>query len=326
MKFPDVSIIIPAYNAQDTIKTCLDSMMKLDYPQEKIEIIMVDNNSTDSTWEIARGYPITVLRQMNVQSSYASRNLGIESAKGDILAFTDTDCSVSPQWLQNLLSSSDNPHIGCFAGRIEAYEPRTLAEQFAAVDEENHDQEHSLKKGYLPAANTANVAYRREVFQKIGLFRSDLRSGGDAELTWRFVQNGEYGIDYNPDAVVYHKHRTSIRDLYRQHIKYGESITDLLKLYPESCDKTFWFLVDAFRSGWRGMVTLPGNLLRYRRGEAAKVDVWFDLLRSLCRFGLVVGRIKANGRRSDGRVSGLTIVRYLVRTSVVRLRDFILYS
>jgi cellulose synthase/poly-beta-1,6-N-acetylglucosamine synthase-like glycosyltransferase len=326
MKFPDVSIIIPAYNAQDTIKTCLDSMMKLDYPQEKIEIIMVDNNSTDSTWEIARGYPIAVLRQMNVQSSYASRNLGIESAKGDILAFTDTDCSVSPQWLQNLLSSSDNPHIGCFAGRIEAYEPRTLAEQFAAVDEENHDQEHSLKKGYLPAANTANVAYRREVFQKIGLFRSDLRSGGDAELTWRFVQNGEYGIDYNPDAVVYHKHRTSIRDLYRQHIKYGESITDLLKLYPESCDKTFWFLVDAFRSGWRGMVTLPGNLLRYRRGEAAKVDVWFDLLRSLCRFGLVVGRIKANGRRSDGRVSGLTIVRYLVRTSVVRLRDFILYS
>jgi len=325
MKFQGVSIIIPAYNAQDTIAMCLDSIMNLDYPREKLEIIVVDNNSTDSTADIATGYSVTVLREENVQSSYASRNRGIQNAKGEILAFTDTDCIVSQQWLKNLLSSCGNPEIGCFAGRIEAYEPQTLAEQFAAVDEENHDQEHSLKKGYLPAANTANVAYRREVFQKIGLFRNDLRSGGDAELTWRLVQNGDYTINYNPDAVVYHKHRTSIRGLYRQHIKYGESITDLLKLYPESCDKTFWFLVDAFRSGWRGMVTLPGNLLRYWRGEASKVDLWFDFLRSLCRFGLVVGRIKANGRRSDGKVSGLTIMRYLVRTSVVRLRDFILY-
>jgi cellulose synthase/poly-beta-1,6-N-acetylglucosamine synthase-like glycosyltransferase len=325
MKYPSVSIIIPAYNAQDSLQGCLDSLMQLEYPREKMEVILVDNNSTDSTGEIARSYPITVLHQREIQSSYASRNWGIQHANGEILAFTDTDCIASIQWLHHLVASSDNPENGCFAGKIEAYEPQTLAEQFAAADEENHDQEHSLRKGYLPAANTANVAYRKEVFQKIGLFNSDLRSGGDAELTWRFVQNGEYKIDYNPGAVIYHKHRTSIRSLFHQHIRYGESITDLLKLYPESCDDTFWFLTDAFKSGYRGVVTFPGNLLRYRRGEIKIVNVWFDLLKALCRFGLVVGRIKAKGRGSDGKVSGLTIIRYLVRTSVVRLRDLILY-
>jgi cellulose synthase/poly-beta-1,6-N-acetylglucosamine synthase-like glycosyltransferase len=320
-----VTIIIPAYNAQDTLQECLDSLMQLDYPREKLEVIMVDNNSADSTREIARRYPIAVLHEKGIQSSYASRNRGIRHANGEILAFTDTDCIVSPQWLHYLVASSDNPEIGCFAGKIEAYEPQTLAEQFAAADEENHDQERSLRKGYLPAANTANVAYRREVFQKIGLFNSNLHSGGDAELTWRFVQNGEYKISYNPEAVVYHKHRASIWGLYRQHIKYGESITDLLKLYPESCDDTFWFLTDAFKTGYRGVVTLPGNLVRYRRGEVTKVDIWFDLLKALCRFGLVAGRIKAKGRRNDGKVSGLMIMRYLLRTSIVRLRDLILY-
>lgn len=326
MLFPDVSIIIPAYNAQDTIKICLDSILNLDYPREKMEIIVVNNNSTDSTEDIVRNYPITVLREEDVQSSYASRNKGINNAKGQILAFTDTDCIVSPQWLKKLLSSYNNPDYGCFAGKIEAYETETLAEEFAAIDEENHDQKHSLEAGYLPAANTANVAYRKEVLQEIGLFNNSLRSGGDAELTWRFVKHGKYKIDYKTDAIVYHKHRTSIRGLYRQHIKYGESITDLLKLYPDSCDDTFWFLSDAIKTGYRGIVSLHKKLNKYHMGKISKVDVWFDLLKALCRFGLVVGRIRAQGRRSNGKISRLMIVRYLLKTSVIRLRHLILYS
>jgi len=326
MSFPEVSIIIPAFNAQDTIASCLDSIFNLDYPREKMEIIVVDNNSTDSTEDIIRNYPITVLREVNVQSSYASRNKGIKNAKGEILAFTDTDCIVSTQWLKKLLSSCRNPDYGCFAGKIEAYEPQTLAEQFAAVDEENHDQKHSLEEGYLPAANTANVAYRKEVLQEIGLFNNNLKSGGDAELTWRFVKHGKYKIYYEPDAIVYHKHRTSIRGMYRQHIKYGESITDLLKLYPDSCDDTFWFLSDAIKTGYRGIVSLPKKLNKYHNKKISKVDVWFDLLKALCRVGLVVGRIRAQGRKSNGKISRLMIVRYLLKTSIIRARHLILYS
>ncbi len=299
--------------------------MDLDYPKDRLEVILVNNNSTDSTVAIAETYPITLLHEEGWQSSYLARNHGIERARGDILAFTDADCVVSPKWLKYLLLQRNNTKIGCFAGKIEAYEPVTLAEQYAFLDEENHNQLRCLMVGYLPYAQTANVAYRREVFAHIGLFNPAYKSGGDVDFSWRMVKDGKYGIVYEPEATVLHKHRNSIRRLYLQHRKYGESITDLLKLYPDSCADTFWFLMDAFRTGYRGIVTLPGNLYRYRKGKISLVHVWSNLLRSLCRFGLVVGRMRARGRRSDGKVSRLRVMRYLIKTSVIRLRDLILY-
>ena len=322
MDYPYVSIIIPAYNAQDTLQRCLDSIMRIDYPGERREVILVNNNSHDATEDIAQRYPITVVYE-KMQSSYAARNRGIQHAKGDILAFTDTDCIVTPQWIKTLLTSYDNPEIGCFAGNIKSYQPKTLAECFAAKDEENHNQKRSLKTGYLPAANTANVAYRKEVFQKIGLFKSNLKSGGDAELTWRLVRHGGYKIIYVPEAVVYHQHRTSIADLYRQHRKYGESITDLLRLYPGSCGDTYWFIKDIFIFGFAGIKSLPGNLYRYYRGDISRVEVWFDLLKAVCRLGLVVGRVRAQGRRDDESISRLLVLRYLLIKSYIRIKSFL---
>ncbi|MCC7202165.1 MAG: glycosyltransferase [Nitrospirae bacterium] len=323
MDYPYVSIIIPAYNAQDTLQLCLDSITRLDYPVERREVILVNNNSHDATEDIARRYAITIVNENNEQSSYAARNLGIQHAKGDILLFTDTDCIVTPQWINKLLESHSNPEIGCFAGNIKSYQPKTLAECFAAMDEENHNQERSLQTGYLPAANTANVAYRKELFQKIGLFNSGLKSGGDAELTWRLVRSGQYKIIYVPEAIVYHKHRTSIRDLYRQHRKYGESITDLLRLYPGSCGDTFWFAKDIVIFSLAGMKSLPGNLYRYYRGNASVVEVWFDLLKAMCRLGLVVGRVRAQGRRDNESISRLLVVRYVLSKTFIRLKSFI---
>lgn len=323
MDYPYVSIIIPAYNAQDTLQLCLDSIMSVDYPDELREIILVNNNSNDSTEDIARRYPITIVNENIMQSSYAARNLGIQHAKGDILIFTDTDCIVTPQWIKNLLTSHNNPEIGCFAGNIKSFQPKTVAECFAAKDEENHNQERSLKTGYLPAANTANVAYRKELFQKIGLFNRDLKSGGDAELTWRLARYGNYKIIYVPEAIVYHKHRTSITDLYRQHRKYGESITDLLRLYPGSCGDTFWFAKDIFIFGLAGMKSLPGNLYRHYQGDVSMVEVWFDLLKAMCRLGLVVGRVRAQGRRDDGSISRLLVIRYLLSKSFRRFKSFL---
>lgn len=323
MDYPYVSIIIPAYNAQDTLQRCLDSIMCIDYPGEQKEVILVNNNSHDATEDIARRYPITVLHENEMQTSYAARNRGIQHAKGDILAFTDTDCIVTPLWIKELIATHGDPEIGCFAGNIKSFQPKTLAECFAAKDEENHNQERSLKTGYLPAANTANVAYRKEVFQKIGLFKSNLKSGGDAELSWRLVRHGGYKIIYVPEAVVYHQHRTSIVDLYRQHRKYGESITDLLRLYPASCGDTYWFMKDIFIFGFAGIKSLPGNLYRYYRGDISRVEVWFDLLKAMCRLGLVVGRVRAQGRRDDESISRLLVVRYLLSKTFLRLKSFL---
>ncbi|MHA2283971.1 MAG: glycosyltransferase, partial [Promethearchaeota archaeon] len=251
MTLPSVSIIIPAHNSKEMLPLCLDSIMGLDYSRDRMEIIVVDNQSTDDTEDIARSYPVTVLREAKVLSAYAARNRGILHARGDILVFTDTDCMVSRQWLRNLLSSHTDSEIGCFAGKISSYQPETLAECFADIDPENHDQFLCVTKWSY--AQTANVAYRKGVFKSIGLFNSELEFSGDVDFSWRMLKHGKYRMKYEPDAVVHHKHRSSLRGLYKQHQGYGEGIGDLLKLYPGSSEDTICFVEDIFRFGFRGL-------------------------------------------------------------------------
>lgn len=299
--------------------------MDLDYPKDRLEVILVNNNSTDSTAAIAETYPITLLHEEGWQSSYLARNHGIERARGEILAFTDVDCFVSPKWLKYLLLQSNNAEIGCFAGKIEAHEPVTLAEQYAFLDEENHNQLRCLMVGYLPCAQTANVAYRREVFDRIGLFNPAYRSGGDVDFSWRMVKDGKYGIVYESEALVFHKHRVTMMSLYRQTKKYGQGFTELQKTYPGHCVRMTWFMQDIFRFMFQGLISLPKNLYRYFRGKVPAIDVWFYFIKAMNRIGLVHGIIRAHGRGDDGQVSRLRIMHYLIKTSVIRLRDLILY-
>lgn len=104
-------MVIPVYNAEKTIDECVQSLLALDYPQDKLEIITVDNNSTDNTKEILLSYPIIYLLEKK-KVSYAARNLGIRNAKGEIIAFTDSDCVVDAQWLSNIIPAFDNPRVG----------------------------------------------------------------------------------------------------------------------------------------------------------------------------------------------------------------------
>ena len=94
-----ISIIIPAKNEEKYLPLCLESICNLDYPKEAVEVIVVDNGSTDRTREIAQSFGATVLLDY---TKYVSglRNLGARDAKGEILAFVDADCTVSPDWLQ----------------------------------------------------------------------------------------------------------------------------------------------------------------------------------------------------------------------------------
>jgi glycosyltransferase involved in cell wall biosynthesis len=322
MELPSVSIIIPAHNSKETLPQCLGSIMGLDYPSDRMEIIVVNNRSTDDTEDIARRYPFKVLDEAKVLSAYAARNRGIRHASGDILVFTDTDCTVSRQWLRSLLSSHTESEIGCFAGKISSYQPKTLAECFADIDPENHDQFICVTK--YSYAQTANVAYRKGVFESIGLFNSELNFSGDVDFTWRMLQHGKYRMKYEPDAVVHHKHRSSLRGLYRQHKEYGEGMAALIKIYPESCGSVFNFLKDVLRFSLTGVMSFPRNFYRYSRGQISKADLWNDFLKALCRGGLVVGRVRAQGRRNNGIISSLLILRYIFARLSLRIRTRLL--
>ena len=217
--FPYVSIIISVYNAMSTLSLCLEAIGNLDYPKDRFEVIVVDNGSTDGSDEVAMRFGAKVIYETTIKSSYAARNKGIKEAKGELLAFTDSDCIVTPGWLKHLVKEWDDKSIGCFAGEIEAYQPSTLIEKYSDRAQ-ILKQKWTLNNSYLPYTQTANSAYRKEVFDQIGLFIPEMISGGDAELAWRMQKKLGMKIKFIPEALVYHRHRVSVKGLYKQFKRY----------------------------------------------------------------------------------------------------------
>ncbi len=230
--YPFVSVIVPFFNAEDTLATCLDSVSLLRYPKEKLEVIVVDNGSTDSSVNIADNYNVTLLHESSVKSSYAARNIGVKAAKGDLIAFTDADCIVTADWLTHLAARWEDETVGCFAGEIEAYEPRDLIENFSARQGILR-QQGTLNCPYLPYTQTANTAYRKSVFDRIGLFDPGMTSGGDADICWRMQKELGLKIKLIPEALVYHKHRTSLEGLFNQFGKYEHGKSSWQVKYPD---------------------------------------------------------------------------------------------
>lgn len=223
-EMPFVSVVVPAYNNQDTVGFCIESLLAQDYPKERCEIIVVDNNSTDDTADVISRYSVKLLHERGKQSAYAARNLGIRHAKGEIIAFTDADCVADSSWLTNLLGSYGDPAFGCFSGLIKAYEPRSLVARLLARYQAERFCRQSQSAN--PMAVGGNAAYVREVLEGIGLFDDTLRSGGDLELAWRMQQQTGKRIAFVEQAVVYHRYPDSIVRVFRtSHFRgYGQAM------------------------------------------------------------------------------------------------------
>ena len=290
--YPFVSIIVPVYNASITLSLCLESILKLDYPSDRHELIVVDNGSKDETPEIAQKFGARVLYETSKQSSYAARNKGIIEAKGQLLAFTDSDCVVTPGWLKHLIQYWDDTSIGCFAGEVEAYKPETLLEKFA--DRSGILRQNvTLKCPYLPYTQTANSAYRSEVFEKIGLFNAELVSGGDADISWRMQREMGLQIKFIPDALVYHKHRANLKDLFRQFKKYEYGKLLWKRYYPDyKLPPLRKRVIDVVKASAFALAILPFNLSKYTRKQIDIVDLASPFFRVVMAFGTLSARIR----------------------------------
>jgi len=209
---PRISVVVPVYNGEATIRTCVEALLGLDYPSDRFEVIVVDNKSTDGTRRLVEGYPVTLLQEAAVQSSYAARNLGITRASGDVIAFTDADCVPERGWLRAIVAAIDAPDVGGVAGAIEAFRADSPVERYQAQRAIRADRAYSHK--VLPFAQTANAAYKREVFEKIGLFDPTLIYGGDLDFSWRMQSAGGLRLVYEALAFVWHRHRTTYKGLF----------------------------------------------------------------------------------------------------------------
>lgn len=222
---PLVSIVIPAFNSEATIKDLLDSLMVLDYRRDRLEIILVDGGSTDRTREIAQAYPIKVIvekrRGINV-----ARNIGVKNSRGEIIVFTDTDCVVPKDWIRKIVRDFRDKRIGCLGGSALGYRGGFLSKYadlsvVPALRRFKRCELLDCVKLLLRYPAGCNMAFRREAIERAGLFDERIRYGFDEDdLVERVCKTG-YLMLLDPEVIVWHKHRESLRDLLKQSFNYG---------------------------------------------------------------------------------------------------------
>ncbi|MBL7196918.1 MAG: glycosyltransferase [Candidatus Omnitrophica bacterium] len=229
---PKVSIIVPVYNGEKTLSLCLDSLMDLDYPKEDLEIIVVDNGSTDETAKIIKQYPVKYVFEPHKGRARA-RNKGIKSTQGEFIAFLDADCIAHKDWIRNLLKGCNGSLVGGCGGEIHSYNPSTFWEKYAENRGFFHQERFIGKENLIPTLRTANVMYPKSVLENIGLFDEAFYNAEDQELSLKIALRG-LKLSYTPDAIVYHKHRNSLRGLCKQFFEYGRYLRILKEKYKNT--------------------------------------------------------------------------------------------
>ena len=281
-ELPPVSIVVPVHNGERTIAGCVEALQKLDYPRRLVQIVVVDNNSTDNTPDILQQFEAIDVVFEPKRGAYQARNTGIEFADHDLIAFTDADCIPKPDWLLRLVTCLNIPDPSAFnppspqamadkpptancqlptdgpaivGGKVEAYPASNLVEKY--IDYRKIlDQEKMVEGGEfsLPFFVTANCLVRREVFDRIGVFDTFFRIAGDADLCWR-AQGAAFRLTYCPDAVVVHKHRSNLLGLYSQSFEYGFGRASLFARHHR-------LFGSKFRFDWKEHVFLVESILK----------------------------------------------------------------
>lgn len=232
--FPFVSIIIPTFNDSEALECCLAALSEQTYPQECYEIIVINNNPSRPLQAFSQT-PIIVLEEWKT-GSYAARNCGVRAAKGEVLAFTDADCLPSSEWIQlgveNLL---ERPEFSLVAGNIEitlSSRKRSTPFELYELSQAFNQRQYVRRDKY---AATANLFARKEVFESVGLFSEELKSGGDFEWGRRASAAG-YSFLYRNDVKIYHPARKSLKEIIgkTRRIIGGHHVLMMKHLYPRS--------------------------------------------------------------------------------------------
>ena len=287
---PFVSIIVPVYNGERTIENCIKSLLSLNYPASKHEIIIVDNNSKDNTFKIIQNFPVIPLIESKIQSSYATRNTGIKKSKGEIVAFTDSDCIADKDWILKAVECFQEEKVGCVGGRILGYSPSNYIEEYLV-------KTGALSQGsirFLPYAQTANAVYRRKVFDEIGLFEEHWISGGDADMTWRMQLHSGFKFAQCDDALVYHVHRSTLKGFFKQRMTWGYGEVSMYKKYKEHYKDLDGELMRDYKEFVRFVIGKIPALLHNKlisKNEAAYLD---KKLTMIAMVGRRIGRIKGS--------------------------------
>ncbi len=250
MKENSIAVIITVKNGQKTIEKCLDSVLESDC--KNLEIIVVDDCSTDSTPEVLRKYgpKIRVITNEQNKGPAVSRNIAAASSKSEYFAFTDSDCIVGKNWLMELFSSLDDPKVAGAGGCQAMPEDETgfgriissfLSSMSFATEYLRAPQEKCAITDHNPSCN---VMYKRDAFLQVGGFSQTLWTAEDVDLDYRIRKEG-YSLVFNPRAIVYHYRPRSLKEFAEKMFRYGVAQGVMIRKYGFFRRVQYFFLVSA---------------------------------------------------------------------------------
>jgi len=241
-----VSIIIPAYNEEKDIKDVLDSIMRQTYPKEKIETIVIDDKSTDKTAEIAKKYPVKLIKGQH-KGVGAARNLGIKNATGDIILFVDADQVLDKNYVKEIVSCFKEDVAGV-SGFEKLYNTKSLIAKLSYLKK---------RLGYETAKLIPLGAVRKSVIKEIGYIDPKYGMYDDWEFAKRVSE--KHKIVRTKKAIFYHKEPDSIKRIYRQCKWTGKSTIFLLlrREYKKAIINFGFIFLNAFLPLYIALAFLP---------------------------------------------------------------------
>ncbi len=225
---PNISVVVPAYNAAATITDCVDAL-QAQVIDASYEIIVVDDGSIDETAELAAKAGVKVIRHEKKRGAAAARNSGIHQACGDIICLTDADCAPRTDWLRQILCPfNESEIVGCKG--TYATQQKEIVARFVQIE---YEDKYDLlrKQPRINFIDTYSAAYRRPILLANNGFDEDFTFLEDQELSFRLAARG-YQMVFQPEATVYHYHSDSLLKYFRKKFIIGYWKAQILRRFP----------------------------------------------------------------------------------------------
>jgi mycofactocin system glycosyltransferase len=233
--YPKVSIVIPVRDQPEDIIECLQSLANLNYPEDKFEVIVVDDGSGSNMSDVTSSFNVKLIQLEKSQGASVCRNIGAENACGDILAFLDADCIADKNWLREIIPFFEMEGIGAVGGFVDSYYRKRYLDRYEEVSSPLNMgkriifQDDIESNFYVPSCN---MLVSRKAFMATDGFKSGMYVGEDVDFCWRMRSRG-YTLLYVPVGRIAHKHRNHLFKMLQRRNEYGTSEATLYRSHQD---------------------------------------------------------------------------------------------
>jgi glycosyltransferase involved in cell wall biosynthesis len=264
---PDVmklSVIIPTLNEAGLLDRCLSSLAKLDFPREELEVLVVDNGSSDDTPAVVERLGARYVREAK-RGPYACRNAGAQHASGDALLFTDSDCTFYPDWASRARGALTERRLDAVVGWSEGEGNSAVARYI----QRRYEQNLSQKAEDRPILDTRNCAVRAEVFGEAGGFDDRFLDLSDELLGVKLASLGKR-VGFDRRMRVRHLNPSTLSVLRSKQRRAGYYCHEVWQTYPHNMLREHFSGIER----WEALCSLNSRPLRKALAAPLWATMW----------------------------------------------------